>query len=143
MEWRFWCKYVDCSVVVINNISWYCNKNFKNATEFTLFFVLFSSVYHHLRFSFPYLPSHIKIAIRLHDLYFLLFFSIISNEKVYNFLIFLAQILCEIYGGGWTKMFVKCFTVFSLISLFRNDNKLMPTFVKRSDNLRSKEVFIF
>ena len=37
-KWRFWCKYVYCSV--INNISWYCNKNFKNATEFTLCFVL-------------------------------------------------------------------------------------------------------
>ena len=166
-KWR----HTICSVVVINNISWYCNKNFKNATEFTLCFVLllFSSVYHHLRFSdrlttffhqyvftnfshwyfsvswkmlkiekkslftdnifvfffnweilveklmkkigenmwwadhsFPYLLSHIKIAIRWwHDLYFLNFPS--SAWKKFTVFTFLAQILCEIYGGAEPK----------------------------------------
>ena len=47
-EWRFWCKYVDCVVVVINNVSWYCNKNFKkcNWIHFVLsFFLLFITIY--------------------------------------------------------------------------------------------------
>ena len=84
--------------------------------------------------SFPYLLSHIKIAIRWHDLYFLTIFPIINTENFCSFFYLFSSNLMWNIRRGWTKIFVKCFTVFSLISLFCNDNKLMPTFVKRSYN---------